>query len=1033
MGNLAMFSLRNRALIALITVFVAVFGAISMTSLKQELFPNIEFPMVGVVVPYAGASPDAVEQQIAEPVEVALKGIDGIERLTSTSASGSATVLVEFKYGTDMDWAKQKAEAAVTGLQTLPEDAGKPIVFAGDINQFPIVQLSVTSKLPPAKLADAVDRLAVPRLEDIEGVRQVQMVGAPVNRVELTLKPRAASLGVTPASIKDGLAANGRLAPVGTVDTGDRTLSVQVGRTPSTVEELLQVAVPTDQKLPGAMTGAVRLSEVATAAEVEVAPTTYSRMNGHEAISLAITKVPDGNTVRVSDAIKDLLPELQTKLGSDTTFTVAMDQAPYITKSVEDLAVEGGLGLVMAIVVILVFLVSLRSTLVTALSIPLSLLVALIGLRVGGYTLNMFTLGALTVAIGRVVDDSIVVVENIKRHLSYGEEKRSAIITAVREVGGAITSSTVATAAVFVPIGLVGGVVGELLRPFAFTVALALLASLLVSLTIVPVLAYWFLPSGHPDAVQDTTQIERDAAAKEARSLLRRIYDPALRFTLRRPWTLVAIALVIFVGTLGMAASGAVKTNFLGNQDENTVTITQELEPGTSLAAADADARAVETLLGQVEGVKNVQTSVGASGIEALFVGGTSNFAVTFSDGADSAAVTDAIEKKLATAPGDITVGGGGSSGFSSALEIVVTAATDADRQRAADEVTEAIRDIRDIGKVTNDAAPAQPVLQVSENVAGAAAGITNQTLAGLLYPTLNHPALDTITVEGQRLDVVMAKPEGTVVDTVEGLRQLRLGTVPLDQAADVKQVDVATGIKRINGERTITVTAEPDPNDLGTVTGKVTKAIDGLDLPPGAEAKIGGVAQDQAEAFSQLGLALLVAIAIVYAVMVATFRSLAQPLILLVSVPFAATGAILMLAITQIPLGVVGLIGALMLIGIVVTNAIVLIDLVNQARDRGDTLVESIKHGGDKRVRPIVMTALATILALTPMSLGLTGGSAFISQPLAIVVIGGLFTSTVLTLLLVPALYLLMERGKEKRARKRSSKRAARAVAAQN
>lgn len=1020
MGKLATFSLHNRALIALVTVFVAVFGTISAGALKMELIPNLQMPIVGVVAPYPGASPEAVEEQVVKPLEGALTGIDGLESINATAAPSAATVMVNVKYGTDLDRAKQQVENALADVQALPEEV-EPIVFAGDFDQFPIVQLAVTSDKSPAELASDLERFVVGDLEDVEGVRQVQVTGGPVDRVELTIKPGALAQGVTMATLKDALEENGRMIPAGTVDSekGERTLSVQVGTTPRSTAELGAVAVtlPDDS-----VTTLEKVADIEVAAEPA---SSYSRTNGNASIAVSITKTPDGNTVDISNDVAELIPELEKHLGQNTEFTVVFDQAPFIEKSIEDLLTEGGLGLLFAVAVILLFLFSLRSTLVTAISIPLSLLVTLIGLRVGGYSLNILTLGALTVAIGRVVDDSIVVIENIKRHLSYGEEKRPAIITAVREVGGAITSSTIATAAVFVPIGLVSGQVGELFRPFAFTVALALMASLLVALTIVPVLAYWFLPATHGDV--DVEAVKAAAETHEDRSWLRRAYDPALRFAIRRPWALVALAVAVLVGTV--ALSPLIKTNFLGDSGQNTLTVSQTLPPGASLAAQDSAAREIEDVLVDHEGVESVQTTVGASGAEAFFLGGGTSFSVTLEEDTDPAALAEELTDELADASGEVKVSAT-DTGFGSALAVTVTGTELDSMEKAAEQVRTAMEGIEGIGQITSDAAAEQPIITVEPNAAGRAAGMTTAGLGGLVAATLNQFPIDNVSINGKALDVVVAG--GPAIETVEQLKALPVGAgATLGQLADVTEENVATGITRIDGERAVTVSADPAAEDLGSLTSEVSKALDELDLPEGTEASLGGVAEDQAEAFAQLGLALLVAIAIVYVVMVATFRSLVQPLILLVSVPFAATGVLALLAATGIPLGVPSLIGALMLVGIVVTNAIVLIDLVNQARERGESIVGALEHGGQKRVRPIVMTALATILALTPMGLGVTGGSAFISQPLAIVVIGGLVSSTALTLLLVPALYLLVERRKERRAGKRQKRREARALRA--
>ncbi len=1020
MGKLATFSLHNRALIALITVFVAVFGTLSAGALKMELIPNLQMPIVGVVAPYPGASPEAVEEQVIKPLEGALTGIDGLESIEATAAPSAATIMVSVKYGTDLDRAKQQVENSLADVQTLPDDVD-PIVFAGDFDQFPIVQLAVTSDKDPAELASELERFAVGELEDVDGVRQVQITGGPVDRVEVTVKDEYAAHGITMATIKDALEENGRMVPAGTVDSADgkRTLSVQVGTTPTSLVDLGAVAVTLPDK------SVAPLSQIATLKIAAEPATTFSRTNGEASIAVAITKTPDGNTVDISHDVAELLPEIAERLGDNTEFTVVFDQAPFIEKSIEDLLTEGGLGLLFAVAVILLFLFSLRSTLVTAISIPLSLLVTLIGLRVGGYSLNILTLGALTVAIGRVVDDSIVVIENIKRHLSYGEEKRPAIITAVREVGGAITSSTIATAAVFVPIGLVSGQVGELFRPFAFTVALALMASLLVSLTIVPVLAYWFLSASRGPV--DVEKVKAAAEAHEDRSWLRRAYDPALRFTIKRPWAVVALAVAVLVGTV--ALSPFIKTNFLGDSGQNTLTVSQTLPPGASLSAQNAAAEEVEDVLIGREGIESVQTTVGASGAEALFLGGGTSFSVTLDEDADAAVLAEELTDELADATGEVKVSAT-DTGFGSALAVTVTGTDLSSMEDAAEQVRSAMEDIDGIGQVTSDASAEQPIITVEPNDAGRAAGLTTQSLGGLVASVLNEIPIDQVTLEGKSLDVVLTG--GPVLDTVEKLKAFPMGGATLGQLAEITEERVATGITRIDGERAITVSADPAAEDLGSLTAEVSTALDDLDLPEGTEASLGGVAEDQAEAFAQLGLALLVAIAIVYVVMVATFRSLIQPLILLVSVPFAATGVLALLAITGIPLGVPSLIGALMLVGIVVTNAIVLIDLVNQARENGGSIVGALEYGGQKRVRPIVMTALATILALTPMGLGVTGGSAFISQPLAVVVIGGLVSSTALTLLLVPALYLLVERGKEKRAAKRQTRRAAKASAAE-
>lgn len=1023
MSRLAVLSLRNRALVALATIAVLVFGLISAGSLKQELIPSLQIPAAAVVAAQPGASPDVVERQVVQPLEQAIGTVDGVVATTSTASTGLATVAVELEYGSDIDRATAALQTAVSRVQAqLPADV-EPQVLAGSLADLPVVQLAIAAPGDPAALSDRIDAAVVPLFEQVEGVRDVTVTGASEPRVQITLDPAAlAAAGVSPAAVSTVLEDNGVVLPAGTVTQGEQSLPVQAGARLTSVEELR--ALP----LTGAG-GAVALGEVATVELGEAPATSYSRVDGQPALSVGLTQTPDGNTVDISHAVDELLPQVRELLGEGSTVAVVFDQAPFIEESIEGLATEGGLGLLFALIVILVFLASVRSTLISAVSIPVSLCVTFIGLQVAGFSLNILTLGALTVSIGRVVDDSIVVIENIKRHLSYGEARTKAILGGVREVAGAITSSTIATAAVFLPIALVGGLVGELFRPFALTVAIALLASLVVSLTIVPVIASAFLKAPEADR-EDTAEVAREREAAEAaerRTWLQRLYVPALRGVLaHRRWT-VAGALAVFVGTL--ALTPLLQTNFIGDAGEDTVTVTAAYPAGTSLAAQDERARVLESALGEVAGVATVQTTVGSAGGFAAFNGGggtpTATFALTLTEDGDPeetrAEIRD-VAQGLEDV-GEVTVAAAGSGFGSSTVDVLVQAA-DADvLAEAADQVQQAVSEVDGATDVTNDLSAGLPVVQVDvDPVAAAAAGLTEAQVTRTLAGLTNAVPLGEIDVDDASTPVYLDPVQAP--ETVDQLRAVVLptaaGPVPLTSLATVEEVQAPSSISRVDGERSATVSATPADADLGALTTQLQAAIDGLDLPAGAEVSIGGVAADQGEAFADLGLALVIAIVIVYLVMVATFRSLAQPFILLVSVPFAATGALLMLLVTGTPLGVPALIGVLMLIGIVVTNAIVLIDLVNQYREQGLPLAEAVSEGARKRLRPIVMTAAATVLALTPMAFGLTGGGVFISQPLALVVIGGLISSTVLTLLLVPVLYTALESRRERRAAKR-------------
>ncbi|MFI1022586.1 efflux RND transporter permease subunit [Streptomyces olivaceus] len=1020
MSWLSRFSLAQRALIGLMSIVALVFGAIAIPQLKQQLLPTIELPMVSVLAPYQGASPDVVEKQVVEPIEDSLEAVDGISGVTSTASEGSAVLMASFDYGPDTQQLVADVQQAVNRARAqLPDDVD-PQVISGSTDDIPTVVLAVTSDKDQQALADQLDKTVVSELKNIDGVAQVTVDG--VRDVQVTVTPDDAKLagaGVAPQALAQALQAGGATVPAGSFDEDGANRTVQVGGGFTSVKQIQDLMVTGE-----GVDEPVRLGDVATVKEEEAKADSLTRTDGKPSLAVAVTMDHDGSAVSISNAVEDKLPELREQLGSGATLTVVSDQGPAVSKAISGLTTEGGLGLLFAVLVILVFLASIRSTLVTAVSIPLSVVLALIVLWTRDLSLNMLTLGALTIAIGRVVDDSIVVLENIKRHLGYGEERREAILKAVREVAGAVTSSTLTTVAVFLPIGLVGGMVGELFGSFSLTVTAALLASLLVSLTVVPVLSYWFLrpPKGTPE---DAAEARRLAEEKEARSRLQRFYVPVLRFATRRRLTSVAIAVVVLIGTFGMAP--LLKTNFFDQGEQEVLSIKQELEPGTSLGATDAQAKKVEKLLGDTDGVKEYQVTIGSSGFMAAFGGGTdtnqASYQVMLEDSASYEDVQDHLEDGLAKLDGIGTTTVAGGDGFGSQDLSVVVKAADAQVLRdAAEQVRKTVAGLDDVTDVTSDLAESVPRISVKANAKAAGAGFTDQTLGAAVAQAVRGTPAAKATLDDTERDVVIRSAQPA--ETLDELKALNLGPAKLGDIATVQLVDGPVSMTRIDGQRSATVTARPTGDNTGAVSTDLQTKIDGLDLPTGATAEIGGVTADQDEAFVNLGLAMLAAIAIVFMLLVGTFRSLAQPLILLVSIPFAATGAIGLLIATGTPMGVPAMIGMLMLIGIVVTNAIVLIDLINQYRKQGYGVVEAVLEGGRHRLRPILMTALATIFALLPMALGVTGEGGFIAQPLAVVVIGGLITSTLLTLLLVPTLYAMLELRKERRAKKKAAKR---------
>lgn len=1040
---LSKLSLANRAVVALVTVIVAAFGFLSVGSLKQELIPSIEIPSAAIVTTYPGASPEVVDAQVSSVIERAVLSLEGLESTRATSTTGTSVLRVSFVFGTSTKEVTERLNAAIAGLDSqLPQDAS-PRVISGSFDSVPIIALAVSDNSGDnERIGATLQDLAPSLFRQVEGVRDVTVSGAKVKRINLELDRVAlARSGLSQQNIAQALAANGLVLPVGSLNDDQGSIAIQMGSAVQTVEQIENLPLISQNPQPGA--GVVTIGDVAIVSYEDAPITSIARANGKESLAVAITKTPDGNAVAVSNGVQDLIEELEAALGGNVTVVTVFDQAPYIEKSIKDLTTEGLLGLSFAVLIILIFLLSVKSTIITAISIPTSVLITFIGLQSANYSLNLLTLGALTISVGRVVDDSIVVIENINRHLAYGEKRKTAVLTAVKEVSGAITASTITTVAVFLPIALVDGLVGELFRPFAFTVAIALLASLLVSLTIVPVLAYWFLRTpkrllalkqANPKKFEKKQRHAEEE--REKRGILQRGYIPLLNGTRNHPFITLTAAVLLLGYTLSLVP--LLKTNFIDGGGSSQFSARIEMPASTTLEEQDAMASEIETAIMALPGVDVVQTTIGSAADGRVAFGATPSgisMNITVSDDYEVEDIEAQVLRLSTPENTEITTSTGGGFGSSETIDIQVLASDNELLAVAVQQLVDGMQGIPNVTSVTSTLEADERVLEIIvDREAAAQYQLTETMVTGIVASQLRPQPLGRVNIDGTDASIFVLGQD--VPESIAEIRKLQIptaqGLITLDEIASVEEILKPTSITSERGDRTARVSLAPEGEDLGAITAAINERFEGIDLPFGVEASIGGAAADQAESFEQLGLALLAAVAIVYIVMVATFGSLIQPLLLLISIPFAATGALGLLLLTDTALGVPALIGMLMLIGIVVTNAIVLIDLVNQYRRQGRSVEDSLISGARQRLRPILMTALATIFALTPMAFGLTGDSGFISKPLAIVVIGGLISSTLLTLILVPTLYWLVEGRKERkviRLKRRAAKAAARAA----
>src|ERR1700730_11213379 len=998
MSPLIRLSLRAGSVVVLAVVLLFGAGIWAATQLQQDLLPNITVPEFVVITVYPGASPGVVDQQVTLPVVSALQGLSGVTTVDSTSTSGASIVTVIFKDGTDTTQARQSLSPSLDRARaTLPAQAQSPNIVSFSTSSIPVLQYSVYANESLGDLSSQLRAVAIPKLTGLAGVSTVNLTGAPAQEIEVTLDPaKLAAHGLTISQISAALAQSTTVQSVGALRDNGTVIPLQISGALTSLDQIGNVLVSP---------AAVAIHDLGTVALVSVPADTITRTNGNLSVGLSVLKTPDANTVTVANEIKGALPDIRNAIGHGVQFQSILDQATPITTAIGSIVQEGLLGALFAILVIFLFLCTARSTLVTAVSIPLSLIVALLVLWWQGITLNILTLGGLMVAIGRVVDDAIVVLENISPHVTEGEGPVAAAYTGGREIVTAVTSSTLTTVAVFLPIAFLTGIAGSFFRPFALTVVTALLASLLVAVTVVPLLASRFLKP----------QLRR-VGAQQPRSWLQAGYVPATRrATSHRAITLVAAG-AIFFGSLGLTPF--LRINLLDQSSSPNFPVSLTMPDNSTLAQTNAETETVENLVRGLPGVSAFQATVGGPSDPSAPPGAvpavptTAQILVLVDTNAYNQAL-GGVQNALKNyhGPGPLTVGDAQSSAnaSSSQMQVQVRAPNQDTLQQSTDQVMTALTQVGGVSELKSNLAASKPQYQLVPTDKLGRTGLSAQQLAGLVAQQINGQVAPQATLPSGPVSVRVQLPPGTA-DTPAALLSLRIptaiGTVPLSTLATLQKVSGPQTINRSNGDRASTITGTITSNNTRAVQTQVDTAIKSVSLPPGASVSTGGVLSHRSTVLTQFILAILAAIGLVYLIMVATFRSLIKPLVLLVSIPFAASGAIIALVITRTALSLPAMIGLLMLTGIVVTNAIVLLDLVDQYRERGLPLQEALIEGGRHRLRPILMTAVATMLALAPLAFSGNSGGGFIGAPLAVVVIGGLFTSTLLTLILVPVLY---------------------------
>ena len=1048
MQKITSFSVNNKFAVWLMTIILTAAGLFAGLTMKLETLPDITTPTVSVTTIYPGASPEQVLEEVSTVLEDRLQNLNGVEQVRSSSFQNASNIQIDYDFSTDMDEAEQQVKDALSNVE-LPESAQEPQVSRLSFDAFPVIGAAISDEsLDLAELTKLVEEEVQPALEGVEGAQTVQIAGQEIRRVELQFDQEAlAEYNLTEDTVKQLIQANDARIALGLYELGDTEQAVVIDGKSETLKAFRDIQIPyspaqstpttpsAPTELPPGQTPdvptevptetpsalppnvpttvpTVALSELATIEDKGIEES-ISRSNGERSIGVQVTKTQDANTVDVVNAVKEVLNDFEAE--NDTAnVSITLDQGQPIEESVETMLSKALLGGLFAILIILVFLRNFRSTIIAVISIPLSLLMALIVLKQLDITLNIMTLGAMTVAIGRVVDDSIVVIENIYRRLTRSNEPlrgKELIIAATKEVFIPIASSTIVTIAVFLPLGFVTGFVGELFLPFALTVVFALLASLLVAITVVPMMADSFFKN------RDKLKPE------EGPGKLAEWYRGVLNWSLNHKLVVFGLATALLIGSFALVP--AIGVNFLNQDSEKTLFVTFDPEPGQTLEDSIAAAEvAEEYFMEEQPNATDVQFTVG--GENPLNPGNNKQgiFIVQYDpDTEDFADVKLAdIEKLNELASNgewkeqDFS-GGGATSGVTynlyanslEDLEAIVPTFIEAIEEET-DYVRQATSDLRE--------SYVQYTFNVDQQAAaeaGVSAGQIAQVISQFQAP---ESPLASVTVDDKQLDVVIPNEQVTY-DSVDDLQAQEIttpfGPRPISDFIEIEEGTTPDTLVERDGKLLAQVSVELSTDKATEASAAIEERVSEIELPSGVSYDVGGVTEQIQESFTQLGLAMLAAIAIVYLVLVITFGGALTPFVVLFSLPYAIIGGLVALLITGETISVSALIGALMLIGIVVTNAIVLIDRVIHKEEAGLSTREALLEAAGTRLRPILMTALATIGALAPLALGLEGG-ALISKGLGVTVIGGLTSSTLLTLLIVPIVYEFFARFRKKK-----------------
>jgi len=1013
----------------MIFIAIIVIGIYSFTRLPIDLYPEIEIPAIMVYTGYSGANAADIETNISEPIENTLNTVSNLKEVYSTSRDNASVVTLEFEYGTDLDGAANDVRDAL-GMVTryLPDGADDPIIFKFSTNMMPIMFFAITADESYEGIEEEMKEKLINSLNRINGMGSISLIGAPIREVSVDVDPRKMeAYNLTIEQIGNILRAENLNMPAGTVDMGQMTYPLRVQGEFEQSDEIKNIVLTNFQGK------TVYLKDVSTVNDSIRKMSLDEKINGRRGVRMMIMKQSGANTVQIAKEVKKQIAELKKNLPADVQIDPIIDTSEFIVNSINNLTETLLFAFLFVLLVVLFFLGRWRATFIIILTIPISLIVAFIYLGISGSTINIISLSALSIGIGMVVDDAIVVLENITRHIERGSSPREAAIYATNEVWLAVIASTLTIVCVFFPLTLVSGMTGIMFKQLGWIVTITILTSALAAITITPMLSSKFL--GLKPIKKKPGWFSHEHLVIPFFNRMDNFYVKTLKWSLHHKKIVVIGAVVIFLVSIVLATT--LKTEFIPETDEGRFSAEIELPAGVRVDETVKITKKLEDFINREIPEKVLtSTSSGANdqqALAALFSNSGSNIInvtvklVTSSERERSTSeIADQFRSYLDSIPEivkyNVTTGGVMSFGGGNTVDLEIFG-YDFDQTTAlANQMAERIRKIEGAKNVIVSREKSKPELRVVlDKEKMTQNGLNTATVSTIIRNRILGLTATQFRESGNEFDVLVRFEEeyrNSIVDIENISIPTALGVMRLGDIATITEFWSPPNIEREHRERIVTVKVTPYKVSLGEMANRIKAEVKKVDAPAGIMMNVGGSYEDMEDSFKDLGLLLLLSLVLVYLVMASQFESLKMPLIIMVSVPFAFTGVILALVMTKTTLSIIAALGAILLIGIAVKNAIVLIDFTNLMRDRGNSLDEAILKAGRSRLRPVLMTTLTTILGMLPLALS-TGEGSEIWKPMGIVVIGGLVFSTLVTMVIVPVVYRIVVRRTERKAKR--------------